>query len=318
MQVSRHDLASRGEALTPDPVGSSPDERVVANRRGVHVRSRWQRWITFDSVFLTIAALVVLVGWRFPTERFISPAAGLGYALGITGGSLMLILLLYPLRKRIAWFSKLGSVKAWFQVHIVFGVVGPICVLYHSNFSLGATNSNVALALMLVILGSGLLGRYFYAKIHDGLTGHETNYADLKANTERLRTVTLSVKFMPELLTRLANEEKHLVEDAQRCPALLRPLYLAWCSLRGRLRLNRHVRLALTAAASQSQLIDAHRDRLQETAYAYIDRRMSATQSVAEYQTYANLFSWWHLLHLPLFFLMLVAGIVHVVAVHAY
>jgi hypothetical protein len=247
-----------------------------------------------------------------------SPASGLGYALGITGGSLMLVLLLYPLRKRVAWFAKLGSVKAWFQVHIVFGVVGPICVLYHSNFSLGASNSNVALMLMLVILGSGLLGRYFYAKIHDGLTGHETNYADLKENAERLRTVTMSVKFMPELLTRLATEEERIMEHTQRCPALLRPLYVAWCSLRGRLRLNRHVRLALAAASTQSQLIDAHRHRLQETAYAYIDRRMSATQSVAEYQTYANLFSWWHLLHLPLFFMMLVAGIVHVVAVHAY
>ncbi len=295
-----------------------PSARAGSTRSDVPLPPRWRRWITFDSVFLTLAALVVLAGWRFPTERFISPASGLGYALGITGGSLMLVLLLYPLRKRVAWFSKLGSVRAWFQVHIVFGVVGPVCVLFHSNFSLGAANSNVALTLMLVILGSGMLGRYFYAKIHDGLTGHETNYTELKANAERLRTVSLSVKFMPELLTRLAIEEKLLIEDTQRCPALVRPFYVAWCSLRGRLRLNRHVRLALAAAATQSQLIDTHRHRLQETAYAYIDRRMSATQSVAEYQTYANLFSWWHLLHLPLFFMMLLAGIVHVIAVHAY
>lgn len=316
MQASRQPSASQSPA--PTPAAASPARVRDRSLQGEAPISRWRRWITFDRVFLTLAALVALAGWRFPTERFISPASGLGYALGVTGGSLMLVLLLYPLRKRVAWFARLGSVRAWFQVHIVFGVVGPVCVLFHSNFSLGAANSNVALTLMLVILGSGLLGRYFYAKIHDGLTGHETNHAELKANAERLRTVSLSVKFMPELLTRLAMEEKHLMEDTQRCPALFRPFYVAWCSLRGRLRLNRHVRLALAAAATQSELIEVHRHRLQETAYAYIDRRMSATQSVAEYQTYANLFSWWHLLHLPLFFMMLVAGIVHVVAVHAY
>jgi len=297
---------------------SSPEGSIAGGRTEKTAQPGGRRWISFDSVFLSLAAIVAFVGWLLPTQRVISPASGLGYALGITGGSLMLVLLLYPLRKRVSWFARLGSVRAWFQVHIVFGVVGPLCVLYHSNFSLGATNSNVALWLMLVILGSGLLGRYFYAKIHDGLTGHETSYAELKENAARLRTVTLSVKFMPELLTRLATEEARLMEHTQRCPALLRPLYLAWCSLRGRRRLNRHVRLALAAAATQSELIDAHRQRLQATACAYIDRRMSATQSVVEYQTYANLFSWWHLLHLPLFFMMLVAGIVHVIAVHAY
>lgn len=261
---------------------------------------------------------MIVIGWLVPTERFIGPTSGTGYALGIVGGSLMLVLLLYPLRKRVSWLAKTGSVRAWFQVHILFGVVGPICVLYHSNFSFGAANSNVALWLMLAILGSGLLGRYFYSKIHDGLSGHETNYAELKANAERLRTVTPSVTFMPELLTRLAAEEQRLQQDSIRCPVLVRPLFIAWRSLLARLRLNRHVKLAMAAASTQSALIEAHRARLQQTAFAYIDRRMSATQSVAEYQSYANLFSWWHLLHLPLYLMMLVAGIVHVIAVHAY
>jgi len=292
--------------------------RTPAAAMSVERRSRWRRLLTFDGILLALAALSIVVGWIVPTERFIGPTSGAGYALGIVGGSLMLVLLLYPPRKRVAWLAKTGSVRAWFQVHILFGVVGPVCILYHSNFSFGAANSNVALWLMLLILGSGLLGRYFYSKIHDGLSGHETNYAELKANAERLKTVTPSVKFMPELLTRLATEERQLLEDSIRCPVIVRPLYIAWRSLRARLRLNRHVKLAMAAAATQSSLIEAHRARLQETAFAYIDRRMSATQSVAEYQSYANLFSWWHLLHLPLYLMMLVAGIVHVIAVHAY
>jgi len=309
---------SRKPARSPVPEPAPARSSAPAGARLAEPPSRWKRWVTFDSVLLTWAAVMIVIGWLVPTERFIGPTSGTGYALGIVGGSLMLVLLLYPLRKKARWLAKAGSVQSWFQVHILFGVVGPICVLYHANFSFGAANSNVALWLMLAILGSGLLGRYFYSKIHDGLSGHETDYAELKANAERLRTVTPSVTFMPELLTRLAAEEQRLLQDSVRCPVLVRPFYIAWRSLLARLRLNRHVKRAMAAASTQSALIDAHRARLQQTAFAYIDRRMSATQSVAEYQSYANLFSWWHLLHLPLYLMMLVAGIVHVIAVHAY
>ena len=51
---------------------------------------------------------------------------------------------------------------------------------------------------------------------------------------------------------------------------------------------------------------------------ATFSRASTATRRVADYQAYVSLFSWWHVLHLPLFFLLLIAGIVHVVAVHVY
>ena len=50
----------------------------------------------------------------------------------------------------------------------------------------------------------------------------------------------------------------------------------------------------------------------------YADRRLDAGRRTAEYRAYARLFSFWHVLHMPLFFMLLVAGIVHVVAVNIY
>jgi hypothetical protein len=47
-------------------------------------------------------------------------------------------------------------------------------------------------------------------------------------------------------------------------------------------------------------------------------RHIDLVRRVAELGTYERLFAFWHLLHLPLFFMLLVAGIVHVVAVHLY
>ena len=40
------------------------------------------------------------------------------------------------------------------------GIIGPIFILYHCNFQLGAVNSNVALWSMLTVAGSGVVGRF--------------------------------------------------------------------------------------------------------------------------------------------------------------
>ena len=57
--------------------------------------------VTAAQIGLAAAALLVIVGWLSPLGTYITPRAGLGYALGIIGGSLMLALLIYPARKRL-------------------------------------------------------------------------------------------------------------------------------------------------------------------------------------------------------------------------
>lgn len=100
----------------------------------------------------TIVVMLVLAWGRHAhLERYISPERGIGYWLGIAGGSMMLLLLIYSARKRAAWLRWIGSIPVWFDIHMTLGVVGPILVLFHSNFSLGATNSNVALFSMLLV-----------------------------------------------------------------------------------------------------------------------------------------------------------------------
>lgn len=122
--------------------------------------------LTLSRLLLPLAVAGVYAGWRLPTERYITPERGWGYALGIVGGSCMVLLLLYSARKRIAWLRPLGPTGRWFEIHMLLGVVGPLCILFHSNFNLGAVNSNVALLCMLTVAGSGFIGRYLYARMH--------------------------------------------------------------------------------------------------------------------------------------------------------
>jgi len=147
-----------------------------------------------------VVAAVIVWGMHARLERYITPQRGIGYWLGITGGSLMLLLLVYSARKRVSWLRWMGSIPAWFEFHMVLGVVGPLLILFHSNFSLGATNSNVALICMLLVAGSGVVGRYIYTRLHAHMDGNEDTLEQLKAVGNRLRTQTTSIAFLPGLL----------------------------------------------------------------------------------------------------------------------
>jgi hypothetical protein len=61
-----------------------------------------------------------------------------------------------------------------------------------------------------------------------------------------------------------------------------------------------------------------HARRIAAVARQYADRRLEAGRRMAEYQMYARLFSLWHVLHIPLFFMLLIAGFVHVIAINVY
>ncbi len=295
------------EIATPTPV---PPKKASQGSAGRTWRNPAWLWL-----FATTALLYW--GYHFPTEQYITPQTGVGYALGILGGSSMLLLLVYPARKRVRALGFLGTTKRWFQAHMVLGIVGPVLVLFHSNFGLGATNSNVALACMLVVSGSGLFGRYFYTRIHHGLHGRKASLAELKEYADKLRWVTTSVEFLPDLVARIESEERAIVERCQRLPLLARPLVCATSVTLARRRLRRYVQQSLRASTANDRHC-ARKPRLRETASGYIDDRLSATRRVVEFAAFERLFSLWHALHLPLFLMLLVAGIVHVVAVHVY
>jgi hypothetical protein len=248
---------------------------------------------------------------------YLSPESGLGYALGILGGSMMLLLIVYPLRKRIRALRFLGSVPRWFRAHMLLGIGGPLCILLHANFSFGATNSNVALVCMLIVAGSGVVGRYFYAKIHHGLYGHRATLSELQAKADAIKAHEAALPMLPELISRIEREEQGLIRSGGGM-IVVSPLIIAVRSFSARLYLAKYVRQAIRAAASRSATIAAQSARIEKAALEYAGRRLRASRQVAEFRVYERLFSLWHVLHLPLFFMLLAAGIVHVIAVHVY
>src|SRR5947209_14459108 len=130
-------------------------------------------------LYLLLAALV-FAAWRFSKLGYFKPGDDIGYWIGVVGASMMLLLLSYPLRKYFRFMQRLGKIKWWFIVHMTLGIVGPLLILLHSTFHLRSLNASVALFSMLIVAGSGVVGRFLYLRIHRDLQGKRSNLAELQ------------------------------------------------------------------------------------------------------------------------------------------
>lgn len=269
--------------------------------------------------YALLAALITL-GWLLRDYNFVNPEEGLGYWLGITGGTFMVLLLLYPLRKRIRILHALGPTKHWFRLHMILGLLGPLLILYHCNFRLGSFNSQVAFYCMLLVAGSGIIGRHFYARIHRGLYGRKTSLKEVQA--ELVASVEKShglAALMPELVARLDKLSAEL-QGCQVTQSIGVRRSLAWTFTHTFMRISLLLtaRRELRAAAEKSEAIANNQRRLRRTAAKYIRDYTYLTGRVAQFSLYERLFALWHVFHLPIFFMMVLSAVVHVLAVHMY
>jgi hypothetical protein len=291
---------------TPQPAAPPARKRVKRGNGAL-------RWYS-------ILATFIVAGWFLRDLKLVTPEEGVGYWLGIIGGSLMLMLLLYPLRKRIRFLHRLGATKHWFRMHMILGLVGPLLILYHSNYQLGSFNSRVAFYCMLLVAGSGIIGRHFYAAIHRGLYGRKTSLqelqADLRASVDKSHGLA---KLMPKLVTRLEKLSSDLQSDRIRqTVGIRRSLKWTFTHTLVRLSLLWTARRELRLAAVRYPVVARERKRIYKTAARYIRDYTVLTGRVAQFSFYDRLFGLWHVLHLPIFFMMVLSALVHVLAVHMY
>lgn len=212
---------------------------------------------------------------------------------------MMLILLLYPARKHLRFMRRWGPIKYWFQIHMMLGVTGPMLILFHSNFGLGSTNSNVALVSMLIVSGSGLLGRIFYTKIHDGLYGRKVELRELGEGLQSIKEHISDDEAFSNIL------QKYEGRLHKRRSILVLFILMPWIrfyTFLVRTRIRRMVR----------------KSPQRKEARIYIQRYFDQMIRVYDFVIYEKLFSLWHLLHIPLFIMLIISGVVHVFAVNIY
>jgi len=256
---------------------------------------------------LTIAftAGVAWLAWNVAHGDFYKPGDNLGYNMGLVGGLMMLTLLSYPLRKHFAFMRRLGQMKYWFSMHMMFGIFGPLLVLFHSTFRINSVNAGVALACMVIVAGSGFIGRYAYRHIHRGLYGSRLSLREIREELLGAKGEADSkLKHYPKVVFILHNFQAYALKPGMSFPAktwrfftlpVRRQMANYRCRriVRGTSREGREVR---------TLLLD----------YLY------GVERAAQFTVFERIFALWHVIHIPLVYMLVATAIWHVFAVHMY
>jgi hypothetical protein len=272
-----------------------------------------------SKLFYLSIFVLIFAGWKNKEYSNLTPESGAGYWLGIIGGTLMLVLLLYPLRKKVRFLNIFGKIKYWFKLHMLFGVLGPVAILFHANFSLGSTNSNVAFFSMVIVASSGLVGRYFYAKIHHGLYGRKANLKELRESLiESKSKLGNHFTLTKEIVSKIKSSERLLLRNRNIIAAtLLWPLIFIRTQLTKR-SLRKILNKTFLKASAERGWDKKMARSLSREANSEIQPYIDGLYKMYGFRIFENLFSLWHLFHLPLFFALVITGIVHVIVVHSY
>lgn len=306
-------------AETADPAPAVTEPRHPRHSRQAPQARVARRRSSEAWVYLAIA-VVVAVSWGLAQLPELSPRTEFGYWLGVAGGVMMLLLFAYPLRKRWGTLARLGKARHWFVIHMVLGILGPMTVLVHSSFSFGSLNAGVALVSMLVVAVSGVVGRFIYLHMHNGLGGQRDMLESLQVQLGLLGSAEgAGLAFAPAAQAALQGLHAHAGTPRDAWAEHLRRLFvLPWQLAARRRAIRGEVDSRLSEWADREGWARDVRRRRQDKALRLVDQHIDAVLRVAQYAAYARIFSLWHLLHVPFVFMMVISAIVHVVAVHAY
>jgi len=264
--------------------------------------------------------LLVAAAWQISRLNLFKPNDDVSYWIAVAGGTMMLALFSYPLRKYVRFMQGLGQVKWWFWVHLFLGIAGPWLILVHSSFQIGSLNAGVALYSMVIVVISGVVGRFIYVRVNRGLNGERMSLEELRERAGLVESDARSrLHFAPLVEARLLAFEQRELQAGTGWGTTVRRVallpVLRWvayrhCVAEARLRLRS---LAIGLKWSEQDLRQRER-----RAVLLIDRYLEAVVRVAQYSAYERLFALWHLAHLPFVYLLVISAVVHVVAVHAY
>jgi len=283
---------------------SKPDENMTADSSSLPGRL----------LIFVLVGLSIWVAYAVATGKYYTPRSDFGWYLGVVGSVMLLLMLAYPLRKHVGFMSRWGALKHWFRIHMIMGIVGPTLILFHSTFHLRSLNATIALLSMLGVVISGIIGRFIYTKIHYGLYGRR---ATLKKAQEELAGLAEDAKsrlhFAPRVEQWLESFERDSKQlDRSFTSHLFSPLTIGLKRIVLGFHCGRELRKILKAER-HPEFRGGASEAIQLTS-SYLKE----CQRVAQFTTFERLFSLWHVLHIPLIYILAACAIFHIVAAYMY
>ncbi len=236
-----------------------------------------------------------------PSHDLWKPGGNIGHGLGIMGGSMMIIMFVYSLRKRVKFFRKWGKLPTWLNYHIFMGIAGPILVTFHTALKFGGLVS-ISYWSMVAVALSGFIGRYIYIKIPRHVSGIEFSREEFKARIEKLTD-----EFKEEF--KLSDDDLQLIHDLSgadqiRKRGMLGIFTLFAVDISGWIKWRRFLKLLAERGSIPKGKMTAFRKQIR--AFIKMNRQ------IAFWNAAHKLFHYWHVIHKPFAYTMIVIMFIHI------
>ncbi|MBI4950132.1 MAG: hypothetical protein HY955_08320 [Deltaproteobacteria bacterium] len=229
------------------------------------------------------------------------PSSGLWLLFGWIGSAMMLLMMVYTLRKRGGLLGRLGSMRIWLNGHMFLGVMGPVLIVFHTTFKFNGI-IGTSFWCMVVTAVFGVLGRYIYLQIPRSMTGAELKEKDIERLITGLEAeIDLRSKGLKAgaFLSEITSPEK-----AQSIGPVKALLYMMWNDTANRLKVRRIKRELKRDYELPPRVRDALGTLLSRKSALIRKRNFLATSQ--------RLLHYWHVLHIPLAIVMFLIMFVHI------
>ncbi len=247
---------------------------------------------------------------RLPWHAWLRPSGYIGQSAGIVALLIFFVLWLYPLRKKFKALAFMGSLGKWMDVHVASALALPLLLAIHSSWR---SNGLIGLGLMamLVVIASGVVGRYLYTRIPRARSGVELTRDEVAAKRrELIELLAATTGLSHEVVGRALDVTPAATEQG----GILKILWHLISDDLLRWKRTRELRRRWAAVApagrplSRQALSDAVEYASQEISLDQQSRMLEATQRV---------FAFWHVAHRPFAITALIAVLIHVIVVVA-
>jgi hypothetical protein len=221
------------------------------------------------------------------------------------GSAMMLLMMLYSVRKWFPIFRSLGSLRHWLSAHMFLGVMGPTLITFHTTFKFGGLVAT-SYWCMIITMVFGILGRYIYIQIPRSIAGAELAASDIDRiiNTidDKLGKYTKEIS-----ISKLIDSADEKVNEESMLHALLIMVKTDMENLIKIVRLNWTLkrRYRLTGKARKNIIL-------------FVKRKAALIRKKNYLATSRNLLHYWHVMHIPLAIVMFVIMFGHIIVYYLF
>lgn len=286
-------------------------------------RVQFEGWLVFVAIAVSLAcayeslaqsmvpaasvvALLHSYGLMESYPVIYEPGKGIWRLMGWTGSAMMVLMMVYTIRKRLGHKSSLGSMRIWLNFHMLMGIVGPILITFHTTFKFGGLIGTSYWAMLATVM-FGVLGRYIYIQIPRGINGAELNMKDIDgivASMERRIESQLEKKGVDQkkILSLLNGVNDAEVRDGNPFMVLL---HLISNDFRNRLRTWKLRRAIVKQFGFDSWTA--------EKTIALVKKKGALVRKKSLLSTTHKMLKYWHVVHIPLAIVMFSIMFIHII-----